>query len=299
MISIAMATYNGEKFIKEQIKSIQRQIIQDFELVICDDCSNDETCTIIEEFCRSDKRIRLYKNEYSLGFKKNFAKAISLCKGDFIALSDQDDVWYENHLSELCSVLITSGKSLAVCDSDMVDSDCKPLNMTNFNWMSFDRVNASELEMADSITLWRGMLTGMNMMFTKEFKKILLPMPDGCNYHDVWISLLACFIGGICIINKPLSAYRRHGFNVTTNIKNKRHSRFRSLIGHLLRVCNQEDRMSAIKRIEEIALTGNYDIDPHFYELNRVVSRRVNFFGRFANLFYEIKNFKSIYMVKF
>ena len=86
MISIAMATYNGAQYIQEQIESIQRQTIQDFELIICDDGSTNNTCDIINQLQKNDNRIRLIKNEHSLGFKNNFLKAISLCRGGIYSI---------------------------------------------------------------------------------------------------------------------------------------------------------------------------------------------------------------------
>src|SRR5690554_1467232 len=101
MISIALASYNGEKYIKEQLDSILNQTIQDFEIVVCDDASTDNTWEILQQYEAKDKRFKIFRNEQNLGFKKNFEKAISHCKGEYIALSDQDDIWIENHLELL------------------------------------------------------------------------------------------------------------------------------------------------------------------------------------------------------
>jgi glycosyltransferase involved in cell wall biosynthesis len=98
MISIAMCTYNGERFIKEQLDSILNQTYKNFELIITDDDSSDKTITIIKEYIKQDKRIKLYQNNSNLGFIKNFEKAISLCSGDYIVLADQDDIWKVNKL---------------------------------------------------------------------------------------------------------------------------------------------------------------------------------------------------------
>ena len=100
-VSIALATYNGEKYLREQLDSILSQSIQDFELVACDDCSTDSTLKILNEYAEKDFRVKVFTNEKNLGFKKNFEKAIFLCSGDYIALSDQDDIWTENHLQVL------------------------------------------------------------------------------------------------------------------------------------------------------------------------------------------------------
>ncbi|MGN0728895.1 glycosyltransferase [Treponema sp.] len=100
-VSIALATYNGEKYLREQLNSILSQSIQDFELIACDDCSTDSTLQILNEYVEKDIRIKVFANEKNLGFKKNFEKAILLCSGDYIALSDQDDIWTEKHLQVL------------------------------------------------------------------------------------------------------------------------------------------------------------------------------------------------------
>ena len=121
MISIAMATYNGDKYIKEQIDSILNQTIQDFEIVICDDCSTDGTVRILHEYAKNDKRFHIYQNEDNLGFKKNFEKAITLCQGEYIALSDQDDIWMPNHLELLKNAI--KGKVLSCGNADLIDKD--------------------------------------------------------------------------------------------------------------------------------------------------------------------------------
>ena len=127
---------------------------------------------------------------------------------------------------------------------------------------------------------------------------MVLQMPNNCLYHDVWISLLACFFGGITIVDKPISAYRRHGQNVTQHLKNNRHNRLRSIIGHCLRVQNQNDRMSAMIKIEDMARENDVAINPHFYTLKKVIRRRKSVWGRMLNLMYEIRNIKQVYMIK-
>ena len=101
MISIALATYNGSKFIREQLDSILTQSMDDFEIIICDDCSTDNTMEILQEYCSKDERIHIYKNSANVGFKNNFEHILSLCNGEYIAFCDQDDVWEANHLEIL------------------------------------------------------------------------------------------------------------------------------------------------------------------------------------------------------
>ena len=125
MISIALASYNGENYIREQLDSILLQSISDFELIICDDCSTDNTYQILEEYKARDSRIHIYRNEQNLGFKKNFEKAISLCKGEYIALSDQDDIWLVDHLKILLDKI--NNHSMVSGNAIMVDSNNKEL----------------------------------------------------------------------------------------------------------------------------------------------------------------------------
>src|SRR3989339_673267 len=98
-ISIAMCTYNGEKYIEQQLNSFLTQTILPNELVICDDCSKDKTIEILQEFSKKAKfPVRIYLNEKNLGSTKNFEKAIGLSKGDIIFCSDQDDVWHNQKI---------------------------------------------------------------------------------------------------------------------------------------------------------------------------------------------------------
>lgn len=119
-----MATYNGEKYLREQIDSIFNQTVQDFELIVCDDCSTDTTWNILLDYQVQDKRIKCYRDEENLGFKKNFEKAIGLCTGEYIALSDQDDVWIGANVT-ICSG-ITIGQGAVVAAGAVVTKDVEP-----------------------------------------------------------------------------------------------------------------------------------------------------------------------------
>ena len=109
MISVAMCTYNGEKYIQEQLESIIYQSVPPDEIVICDDCSNDATLEIVKDILNSyDGIVQLVSNKHNLGYRKNFEKAISLCHGDIIFLSDQDDVWSSNKIEIIKSKYFVS-----------------------------------------------------------------------------------------------------------------------------------------------------------------------------------------------
>lgn len=120
-ISIAMATYNGGRYLREQIDSILDQTIPFHELIISDDASTDGTWDILTEYAARDPRIKACRNERNIGFVANFEKALRHCSGDYVALSDQDDVWTADHLEALLHKI--EGKNLAVGDAEIMDAD--------------------------------------------------------------------------------------------------------------------------------------------------------------------------------
>lgn len=220
MISIAMATYNGERFIQEQLDSILEQSVQDFELIVCDDCSKDNTVSILHRYAAMDNRIHIYKNEVNLGFKKNFEKAVSLCSGEFIALSDQDDIWEKNHLEVLVGMIAHS--SLACGNALMVDADNQPLGQyLNENEKLYFFPSDGKKYIYRSL-LTGNCLQGSSMLMQADFVKKCLPIPEEFLYHDVWFALCACFENGIVYTFQSVMRYRQHGTNITYDLHNKK-----------------------------------------------------------------------------
>ena len=101
LVSVVMATYNGERFIAEQLESILTQTYSNLEIIIVDDRSTDQSYTILESYAAKDTRIRLFRNEQNLGYVKNFEKGLSLAGGVYIAPSDQDDIWLPHKITTL------------------------------------------------------------------------------------------------------------------------------------------------------------------------------------------------------
>ena len=213
MVSIAMATYNGDKYIAEQIESILNQTVSDIELVIVDDCSKDNTYEICRQYAQKDKRIRIYRNERNLGYLKNFEKAITLTKGDYIAMSDQDDVWTKDHIEVLLKNL--QGKILSCGNVSIVNADLVPTGRTWGEMCMTGGLPDNDADKLMSLIFFCGRYQGASMLFRKELKASLLPFPDGITYHDVWISCLACICGGINYTEQIIASYRIHGNNVS------------------------------------------------------------------------------------
>lgn len=213
MISIALATYNGEPFIGAQIKSILNQTIQDFEVVVCDDCSSDLTWKILQEYRECDSRIRIYQNSENLGFKKNFERAISLCEGDYIALCDQDDEWTPNHLEVLYISIGTSFASIG--NSLFVDRNLQSIGVTHIESINgMTRYLDSDIGKAIRVLFVGNFCQGASMMFKASFLKSIREVPECFNVHDVWYSMAAICKKSLVFSPEVITFYRQHNSNV-------------------------------------------------------------------------------------
>ncbi len=212
-ISVAMATYNGEKYIKEQIDSILNNLSEEDELVISDDGSVDKTLEIIQSY--QDNRIKLM-NGPKKGVKQNFANALSKCRGKYIFLSDQDDIWEKNKVKKVLEVFENSDCSLVIHDCTVIDNQYKVLHD------SFFKIRNSKKGIIKNI--WKNSYIGCCMCFEKNLIDSVLPIPNRIEMHDQWIGILAEKKGnGSIFIFDKLIQYRRHENNVS---KMKHHSIF-------------------------------------------------------------------------
>ncbi len=216
MISIAMTTYNGEKYLREQIESILNQTIKDFELIICDDCSKDNTWKILEEYSQRDNRINVFRNESNIGFIKNFEKAISLCSGNFIALSDQDDVWEKNHLE----VLLTNLKNASgvVGNAKIIDSEGNVKKETIAERERYF-VDGNSSDKLFRILFYGNPFQGASSLFKRDLLLKALPIPSEVEYQDAWFNSFACCMNGLNFVDEVVNKYRIHGSNASGNHK--------------------------------------------------------------------------------
>lgn len=211
MISVCMATYNGEKFIERQLNSILPQLNESDEVIIVDDSSKDNTINLIEEMKKKDKRIKLIQNNPNLGVLKSFNKAMNLAQGDFLFLCDQDDYWYENKVEKVMSVFYEDPSVYLVShDAQVKDND---LNLIDGSW---DRYNANKKTSSIVKTIFKNSYTGCMMAFRKELRDDTVEFPEKIQMHDQWLALVA-MKNNYKIVNleDKLMAYIRHGGNVT------------------------------------------------------------------------------------
>ncbi len=203
VISICMATYNGEQFIREQIDSILAQISPDDELVISDDSSTDSTCSIITSY--HDSRIVFLHND-SHNFKWNFYNALRHAKGEYIYLADQDDVWLP------CKIQVCQQ---ALRQYDLVVSDCiltdKSLNVIKPSFFSFYHSGPGIIKNCINNTYF-----GACMAMRRNVLEAAMPFPETIEMgHDIWLGLVAESIGKVKFLKQPLLYYRRHGLALT------------------------------------------------------------------------------------
>lgn len=289
LVSIAMAVYNGERYLRQQVESILKQTVQDFELIMTDDCSKDRTWTLMQELANQDKRIRIYRNDANLGFKDNFQKAISYCTGDYVALSDCDDIWMPNHLEIL---LDTIGKKTMACgNSTFIDANGNRLGTTLKYQESFDGVPDNDMKKFRSIILFRNTYQGAAMLMRRSFIDKALPIPDEINYHDTWFASLACLCGGINYTGKSIMNYRRIETSIT-GLRNKRKSK----LYRFLHTRFDDDRLYILDSIENRLgdeLSGNQKkVIEKIRNILTIYKER----GTDIRIYlYELLHYKSIY----
>ena len=205
-ISVAMATYNGEKYIKEQIDSILHQLGKNDELVISDDGSTDGTLSILASY--SDSRIKIFKGP-GLGVKQNFANAIEKCNGRYIFLADQDDIWIDDKVNKILRVFEKEKCSCVIHVAIVFNS-----NNGEIITDSFYKLRKSKNGVIKNI--WKNSYIGCCMAFDSKMKNKILPIPNDIEMHDQWIGLLNDKYGKNIFIDDKLLKYRRHNDNVSS-----------------------------------------------------------------------------------
>ena len=225
-ISIAMTTYNGGKYLKDQLDSVLSQTVLPFEIVICDDGSTDGTVDILKEYETNwEGLIHVYQNKYNLGWADNFLKAAGLCAGDWVCFSDQDDVWYEDKIEKIQEIIKRDldGVVLIAHSADVVDENLRPLGhrMPDFKRAAIidpNKRHGFKAYLGFSMAFSRRLIT--DYTWTRR-PRSYCPLVTTERPHDVWVHTLANALGSTYVIPQSLAAYRRHG-GVETGACDKR-----------------------------------------------------------------------------
>ena len=204
-ISVAMAVYNGSKYIRQQIDSILPQLREGDELIISYDESQDDTLEIIRTYERKDARVKVFTDPGS-GVTDNFNNAISHCTGDYIFLSDQDDVWLDGKVERLMRCFHERSPDLIIHNGVPANEELEPESASYFE---IYRIGDGKLR-----NILKPRYSGCCMAFTKKMKESILPMPEIEGY-DQWIATVCEFLGRIEYVEDVLLLHRIHGHNVT------------------------------------------------------------------------------------
>ena len=204
-ISIAMATYNGAKYLQEQLDSFAGQSRCPDELVVCDDGSTDRTLEIIEKFSRTVAfSVRVYRNETRLGYAANFGRAMSLCSGDVVFLSDQDDYWFRNKIEFVYAVFQANPNAWVVInDAEITDESLESTGLTVLGQIYSAGLDAEYL------------ISGCCSAYRSNILLALLPIPAATHSHDGWLHLLGLSFTCREVTTQCLQYYRRHGQNTS------------------------------------------------------------------------------------
>jgi glycosyltransferase involved in cell wall biosynthesis len=212
-ISIALCTFNGEKYLQEQLDSFLRQTRLPDELVVCDDGSRDGTVALLEAFAaQAPFPVRRFINPENLGISKNFEKALSLCTGDLIALSDQDDVWLPQKLFAFEKVFVEQPQvGAVVCNAAVVDENLQPLGYSMWEVIGFTPQMQKQFAQGSAAPLIiQGVgFCGATMAIHSQVKTVILPIPPFCP-HDSWVSVMVSIVNKIALLPAELNQYRQH-----------------------------------------------------------------------------------------
>lgn len=216
-ISVAICTYNGEKYLKKQLDSIIQQTVSVNEIIVCDDLSTDNTKQLLDKYAKNYSDLfKIYHNKKNLRSNKNFEKAIKLTTGDYIFLSDQDDIWKKNKVEETLSVFRKNNKALGVfSNADLINDNDNLISKKVTLWDSvhfFEKKIPKPIDLF-KILIFRGnILTGATLCIKKEVKEFCFPFQtiDKTFLHDEWLAYILSQKKALFYTPKKLISYRLH-----------------------------------------------------------------------------------------
>lgn len=212
-----MCTYNGGSFLREQLESLEEQTLPPRELVVCDDGSTDYTLELLKQFSsRVHFPVRIYCNEQQLGVIQNYSRALGLCRGDYVALCDQDDIWHPEKLALAMQCIREAEKLYGNGIPMLLHTD---LQVTDLNGnviapslMKLQKINHVEEEPLKTL-LVQNFVTGCTALANRPLIEAALPLPVQALMHDWWVALTAATLGKLIFLPRPTVFYRQHGCN--------------------------------------------------------------------------------------
>lgn len=215
LITVLVAVYNGEKYLRQQIDSLLCQTVSDIKIVVRDDGSTDNSPHIIDEYCRNfPQKVSKLSGKPTGGAAQNFAQLLKTCDDDYIMFCDQDDVWLPEKIEKTFAVMKTAegkdGKIPVLVHSDLkvVDQNLKIISPSFFE---FQRLPQKKITLPKLLV--QNYVTGCTVMINRALKNVCGEIPTECIMHDWWLALTAVLFGKIECIKEPLILYRQHSDN--------------------------------------------------------------------------------------
>ena len=212
-IDILLATYNGEKFVKEQIESILNQTYENFNLIISDDASTDNTLNILEEYEKKDTRIKIFKKEKNKGLIDNFEFLLKNVTSDYFMFSDQDDIWKKDKIEKSINKLKEESSGLVYTDLEIVD---EKLNVIYPSYWKYKQIYKKIIKYNNFEALYlNNFVTGCTILAKSKYINDILPLPRNSKFvlHDYWTALIISAKDKISYVEEPTIQYRQHKNN--------------------------------------------------------------------------------------
>ncbi len=226
LVSVALCTYNGAAYLGPQLDSLVNQTYNNIEIIVVDDCSTDNTHTILQDYAARYPQFKIHQNHQNLGFVKNFERAATLCTGELIALCDQDDIWLPEKIELQVNAL---GDHIFIYhDSEFIHEDGSPMHKKVSDVMNLYRGGEPE------VFLFFNCVSGHSILMKRELLAEALPLKE-TYFHDWWLAYVATNMGAIDFIPQCLVKYRQHDNSDTNILRAKRdkeihkHSSFHKL----------------------------------------------------------------------
>lgn len=257
-ISVAICTYNGEQFLKDQIDSILNQTLKVDEIIVCDDCSTDTTIEIVNNYAKGNPNLfKIIINETNLKSVKNFEKAIKLCSGEVIFLSDQDDIWALNKVEEYVNYFKENPKINVLASNGYCINENNEIEEKYAIWdvPQILRENNIEVDYYKLITIVSNIATGASMAFRKEFVPLFLPFPILENlHHDEWISIISSYQKSFELLNEKFFYYRIHSSQQVGGVFYKKTKRKKLMLYEIYNIFDNDTTFNNLKkRIKRLA----------------------------------------------
>lgn len=291
-VDILLATYNGEKYLKEQIESLLDQTYTNIQIIISDDCSTDGTRDILKSY-ENNEKIKVYYQENNLGYVKNFEFLLKKVESDLYMLCDQDDFWKKEKVEKTVDKLQKENLDLVFGDLEVVDENLNLLYPSYNKYMHLAH-KIDKYYKDYKLQYLYNCMTGCTMMSKKKFLDKILPLPTNSKYmiHDYWIGLIVSLNGKVGYLDKPYILYRQHGKN---QVGTKKASQTASHLDSVrnLSIDTRIGTFETYVQHEEIFTEKLRKQNEEALEYFKMIRNKKNFNFRKWNIFFKLYRYES------